>query len=379
MKNSSTYQDTEQEVNVVYTQGSWKGHMGRDIVRFPDLPEALPVITDIAIITTSNKFFVNNSHWQGIVGLAYRALSQPQGKSVPWLDGVLTQQQHLNNTITLKLCGPDKREAYASHYGHLFIGSDQGDCPPPVVTTPVKRAWFYEVLVVEIEVGNRSINLPCVSYNTDKSIVDSGTSNLLLPPKVFQAVVAELQSHTVSLIPSLSEEFWVGNEEVCWPEDHQAWDVFPNITVHLAYDNTSAFSIIVPPKSYLRPAQDKDSTCWVIGLDQSHTGTVLGTVVLEGLCLTFHRDRSIIGFSESTCGPPITLGNVEKSSVDFESCVYVSRGVSGLTLASYIMGALLGLTGLPLILATIRFACRWNVSPRLNHEVPFSTLDDVST
>lgn len=73
-------------------------------------------------------------------------------------------------------------QQYSTYF--FFVGSSHGDCPAPVVTTPVKRAWFYEVLVVDIEVGNQSVGLPCVSYNSDKSIVDSGTSNLLLPPKV---------------------------------------------------------------------------------------------------------------------------------------------------------------------------------------------------
>lgn len=381
-QNSSTYVDLERDVKVIYTQSSWTGHLGRDLAQFPSVPCTENLMTDMALITTSENFYVNNSNWQGILGLAFSALAQPQGVVVPWFDGLVTQNQNLTaNVFTLELCGPSMKEGAYHHFGRFFIGNARGGCPSPVVSSPIRRAWFYEVLVVAVGVGDRVLNLPCAKYNTDKSIVDSGTSNLRLPSQVFKLVVAELQQQVSKLVPPLSQDFWSGSEEVCWSQENKEWDAFPNISVHLAHNNNSAFTITIPPQSYLRPAPNSvsDTTdCWMLGIDESPGGTVLGAVVLEGLCVTFDRGQSVIGFSESRCGPTITLGEIYNLS-DVKSCVYVPSVADGLTLASYVMVAFLGLLSLPLVLAALRWTLRSVIQPRLNREVPFLTLDETNT
>ncbi|XP_069190031.1 beta-secretase 1 isoform X2 [Procambarus clarkii] len=379
-QNSSTYVDLGRDVKVIYTQSSWTGHLGRDLAQFPSLPGTVPLVTDMALITMSDNFYVNNSHWQGILGLAFSALAQPQGVVVPWFDGLVTRN-HTANTFSLELCGPSMEEGVYHHFGRLFIGSDVGACSLPVVTTPIRRSWFYEVLVVAVGVGETLLSLPCVKYNTDKSIIDSGTSNLQLPSEVFKMVVSELQSQISESLAPLPKEFWSGSEEICWSQDHKEWDAFPNITVHLAYNNNSAFTITLQPQSYLRPAPDvitgtKD--CWMLGIDESQTGTVLGAVVLEGLCVTFDRDRNVIGFSESRCGPAITLGEIYNFS-DVLSCVYVPSVVDELTVASYVMIGIVVLLSLPLVLAALRWTWKSLIKPRINPELPFLTLDETNT
>lgn len=64
---------------------------------------------------------------------------------------------------------------------------------------------------------------------------------------------------------------------------------------------------------------------------------------------------------------------------DLKLCEYVPNEVSGLTLASYIMGGLLGLLSLPLVLAALRWAWISVIRPHLNPEVPFLTLDETNT
>ncbi|XP_042236967.1 beta-secretase 1-like [Homarus americanus] len=377
-QNSSTYVDLGRDVKVKYTQSSWTGHVGRDLAQFPSVPGTLPLVTDLALITASENFYVNNSHWQGIVGLAFSALAQPQGSVIPWFDG-LVAQNHTVNSFTLELCGPYREEEGIFHHvGQLFIGKDTGACPSPTVTSPIRRAWFYEVLMVALVIGKKMLNLPCVKYNTDKTIMDSGTSNLRLPSEVYKIVISELELQTSEINPPLPQEFWAGNEEICWRRDQEVWDAFPNITIHLAHNNNSAFAITIPPQSYLRPAQDSFSGCWMLGIDESQSGTVLGAVILEGLCVTFDREKSVIGFSESVCGPSITLGKIYNTT-DLRSCVYVPDVVDGLTLASYVMGAFLGLLSLPLVLAGLRWAWRSFIRPSLNPEVPFLTLDETNT
>lgn len=67
---SHTYVYDGTEVDVPYTQGSWKGKLAHDRVTIPSLP-SVNVTADIAFLSASHRFFQNDSHWQGILGLAY--------------------------------------------------------------------------------------------------------------------------------------------------------------------------------------------------------------------------------------------------------------------------------------------------------------------
>ncbi|XP_050693864.1 beta-secretase 1-like [Eriocheir sinensis] len=381
-ENSSTFVDLGKEVRVIYTQGSWSGRLGQDVVCFPGVEGvAAPLMTDVALITSSKNFYVNNSKWQGIVGLAFPVLAQPQGALQSWLDEVTTRG-NLSNTFTLELCGPSRENGPSLHHGRLTIGSGGGGCSPKAVSCPIRRKWFYEVVVTALSLGGKAVNVPCVTFNTDKSIVDSGTSNLRLPSPVFKAVIAELKLQTSDISPPVPEEFWSGNEEVCWSQgSEEMWQTFPNLTIDLASGNHTTITITIQPQSYMRPAPDTNLTsseCWVLGIDESHTGTVLGAVILEGLCVTFDRTQGVIKFSESTCGPPVTLGEIHNTA-DMSLCVYTPEGIGGLTLASYIMSGILGLLSLPLVLAALRWAWRAICSVQLNSEVPFIYLDESST
>ena len=56
--------------------------------------------------------------------------------------------------------------------------------------TNITREWFYEILITGVMVGNTTIDLPCSAYNQDKTIVDSGTTNLRFPTLVYRKILA---------------------------------------------------------------------------------------------------------------------------------------------------------------------------------------------
>lgn len=60
---------------VPYTQGNWEGSLGVDEVSFPTAP-SISVNANVACIKKSDKFFINGSNWQGILGLAYPAIAR---------------------------------------------------------------------------------------------------------------------------------------------------------------------------------------------------------------------------------------------------------------------------------------------------------------
>ena len=58
-----------------YTQGRWEGELGTDLVSVPHGPNAT-MRANIAAITQSDRFFINGSNWEGILGLAYAEIAR---------------------------------------------------------------------------------------------------------------------------------------------------------------------------------------------------------------------------------------------------------------------------------------------------------------
>lgn len=72
---SSSYRDQGRSVYVPYTQGRWEGELGTDLVSVPHGPNA-SLRANIAAITQSDRFFINGSNWEGILGLAYADIAR---------------------------------------------------------------------------------------------------------------------------------------------------------------------------------------------------------------------------------------------------------------------------------------------------------------
>lgn len=72
---SMSYRDLGRGVYVPYTQGRWEGELGTDLVSIPDGPN-VSLRVNIAAITQSDRFFINGSNWEGILGLAYAEIAR---------------------------------------------------------------------------------------------------------------------------------------------------------------------------------------------------------------------------------------------------------------------------------------------------------------
>lgn len=72
---SSSYHDQGKSVYVPYTQGRWEGELGTDLVSVPHGPNAT-LRANIAAIIQSDRFFINGSNWEGILGLAYADIAR---------------------------------------------------------------------------------------------------------------------------------------------------------------------------------------------------------------------------------------------------------------------------------------------------------------
>ncbi|XP_036381529.1 beta-secretase 1-like [Megalops cyprinoides] len=353
---SSSYRDLSQRVHVPYLQGRWEGQLGTELVSLPQIRN-VSLRVNIAAITYSERFFISGSNWEGILGLAYAQIARPDETLEPFFDTVV-RQIGVPNLFSLELCGT----AYSqnSTRGSAAIGGSMilGGVDPSLFVgefwyTPVRREWYYEVIIVRIDVNGQDLGMDCKEYNNDKSIVDSGTTNLRIPRKVFQAVVNSIKD--VSSTQKFPSGFWVGEKLVCWPTGTTPWPIFPVISLYLMSENKNqSFRISILPQQYLRLVEKVASAgddCYKFAISESDTGTVMGAIAMEGFYVVFDRQHRRIGFAISSCHAHDELRRAfvegPYHGVSLEDCGYNAKAEeSALKIAAYVMVSICAIVAL---------------------------------
>lgn len=300
---SSTYVSTGRTVSVRYTQGNWEGELGIDHV---SIPKGLngTITINIAAILSSVGFFLPGINWQGILGLAYPMLAQPESSVEPFFNSVVKQLE-IPDVFTLQMCGAGLSASTSAEPlgGSLIMGGLEPSLyRGSVWYTPIIEEWYYQVEVLKLEVGDQNLDLDCREYNMDKAIVDSGTTLLRLPVNVFNAVVVAITRS--SLIQDFSIGFWDGTKLACWMKGETPWRFFPKLSIYLRATNTSqSFRITILPQLYIQPVTDVDGTldCFRFGVSSSANGLVIGATVMEGFYVVFDRAHGRLGFALSNC------------------------------------------------------------------------------
>uniref|UniRef100_A0A8C0PGM4 Beta-secretase 2 n=1 Tax=Canis lupus familiaris TaxID=9615 RepID=A0A8C0PGM4_CANLF len=301
-RGSSTYRSKGFDVTVKYTQGSWTGFVGEDFVTIPKGFNS-SFLVNIATIFESENFFLPGIKWNGILGLAYAALAKPSSSLETFFDSLVAQAK-IPNVFSMQMCGAGLPVAGSgTNGGSLVLGGIEpslykGD----IWYTPIKEEWYYQIEILKLEIGGQSLNLDCREYNADKAIVDSGTTLLRLPQKVFNAVV-EAVART-SLIPEFSDGFWTGSQLACWTNSETPWSYFPKISIYLRDENSSqSFRITILPQLYIQPMMGAglNYECYRFGISPSTNALVIGATVMEGFYVVFDRARKRVGFAASPC------------------------------------------------------------------------------
>ncbi|XP_009998750.1 PREDICTED: beta-secretase 2 [Chaetura pelagica] len=364
---SSTYKSQGIDVTVKYSQGSWTGVLGTDVITIPKGINGSYTI-NIATILESENFFLPGVKWHGILGLAYDALAKPSSSVETFFDS-LVRQAKIPNIFSLQMCGAGLPvSGSGTNGGSLVLGGIEpslyrGD----IWYTPIKEEWYYQVEILKLEVGGQNLELDCREYNADKAIVDSGTTLLRLPQKVFNAVVQAIAR--TSLIQEFSSGFWTGSQLACWDKTEKPWSLFPKLSIYLRDENSSrSFRITVLPQLYIQPILGigDNLQCYRFGISSSTNALVIGATVMEGFYVIFDRAQKRVGFAVSPCAE-VDGSPVSEIEGPFTTADVASNCVSSLTfrepvlwIASY---ALMSLCGIILLVLTILLL----IPPRCQH------------
>ncbi|XP_027053766.1 beta-secretase 1-like [Pocillopora damicornis] len=365
---STSYQDQNRRVAVPYTQGNWEGELGSDLLRFVEGPNAT-VRVNVAAIQSSENFYINGSMWEGILGLGYARLSKPDSSVLPVFDQFVNAGV-VKDSFSMQLCGSSEIDlsseptvAGTMVFGEVDNELYEGD----LLFTPVVKKWYYEVVITDIAVGGESLALDCKKYNYDKTIVDSGTTNLRVSEEVFDAILDRLKKFDKLGVP---DEFWIGRQMMCWNYDKTPWEEFPDMSISLlsTISNSKEFRLKIPPQLYLRETIERGPLpgqhCYKFAITKADKGTVIGAVIMEGFYVVFDRENVQVGFAATTCGAEGRLnpssevsGPFSRDAVDCEYIETESSDTALLTVA-YVMAGVCGLCLLPIFVLLAQASCK---------------------
>ncbi|KAH8849178.1 Beta-secretase [Schistosoma japonicum] len=307
------------------------------------------------LIINSTKIFLQHtgSTWYGINGLAFPLLYiKPKSiklfnksiinKFIDWKIKSINQLFFNNNQLTyldtlnsiwkihkqfgLLLCGTtmfnNSELNLRKMSGKLIIGQTDLNLfwpssslshfkPSIVYYTPIRKAWYYEIILADLLIDEQSLVDNCKELNVDKTIIDSGTTNIHLPLPIFQQLILIIIINYVKKNSFINEiaykhSFWTNQNAYCLNTTNdndetikRFYESFPLIEFQLVSSVNSSkqiLSLLFSSQQYMRYLgrirrnhQSKD--CFAFAIQPTHKYTILGSVFLEAYYTIFDQEN----------------------------------------------------------------------------------------
>ncbi|CAH0493026.1 unnamed protein product [Peronospora farinosa] len=345
---SSTCVDQGTNVNVNYVSGSWTGQLVLDVFS----GQGLGIVKNMPFAEiTSEDGFLSSGDFDGIIGLAYPTIASPSSDPrTPYFDHVQSVYG-LSNIFSLQMCGvlqlmdvssvlmADSTNLYA---GELLLGGMEGPnreryYKGEIVYTPLVQEKYFNVIVTDIGINGQSLGLDCKMINSPRAIIDSGSSNLIFPSSVYNAVIAELKSQVEEVTSDISD-FLFNDGSACCSSECDPTNVnsiihsLPGLTISLAVDDEKLqqMTVTIPAEYIWRPlvisAGQDELACRVFGISEG-AFTLLGNVFMDGLFTVHDRENERVGLAVAdNCPNGVTSSKIIKvetvgADKDFCDCV----------------------------------------------------------
>ena len=229
-----------------------------------------------------------------ILGLAYEPLaSPPEAPLTPWFDAMVDGGE-LADIFSLRLCGAGRSGS------HLKLGGmDETIDASALAYTPIVEERYYGIAPPSFSLGEAALGDGAAT-----SIVDSGTTLMLVPQAVHQALVTALKAaaEAQGVSAQIPDGVWTGSaSDISARATLSEAEVgaLPPLTLTLQGEaSDDAFQLQVPPERYFRRASTGDV---YLGVRPGPGMTILGQVFMEGLDVVFDRAQKRVGFAASGC------------------------------------------------------------------------------
>lgn len=373
-----------QTFGVKYVKGSWTADVYRGLVGL--YPGSSPVPSDTSptcaggllcadvefgVIEQQDDFFKTCPYecdsnddaeiaecrtcFSCIAGLAYSNIAF--GQITPFFTALISQPgSTIRNVFALQMCIDDSR-IDADQTSRLFLWSDVGAATPdfagltrnntPVMYTPIVAENYYSVQVTSMWVAGVEMAVGCAALNSPgPSILDSGTSSLMLPTPVLQAFAARIAPIIKSVLPAgataaqdaetVEKVVFAGG---CYTFPDEVRSALPNIS--FGFQSATAaggeFLVTVPADHYLVSCcidAANNPGCvptWRFMVQESScavtTSATLGLPLLTEFVVVFDRASSQIGFGVAAgctgsdgAGTQVSVGPLRQRANPSESC-----------------------------------------------------------
>lgn len=265
---SSTSQATNRDYTIQYGSGSLDATEYTDAVGLPGQPS----------FSYTFGVMTHDANVPNILGLAYQSLAEPQGSPLtPWFDA-LVSQTGIANEFSMLLCGAEKG-------GRLELG---GHSVEPTAWMDVAEQAWYVVKPDSLQVKGGAV---LGSFAGVQTIVDSGTTELVVPQKMLNGIVEAVANAANAAKLAFGTLQGGGYALEATPGDLSALPTFQVVAGENTFD--------IAPSTYLKPVeQEKGETVYMLAVSAQNQG-ILGQVFMENFYTVFDRESqpNRVGFA----------------------------------------------------------------------------------
>ncbi|KAL7064836.1 hypothetical protein AAHC03_05893 [Spirometra sp. Aus1] len=366
---STTSYNTAKHMNIQYTHGNVSGDIYEDIFGIPDLIKVGDLRpgnkfsmnafeTQLLVVTTKTALLHSAGHLSvdGIIGFAYSALAVQPPNSQPKLHSIMDQlvkQLELADQFSTKFCGSTEAVARSqgqlqgqpksvSHLnvknisvtGTLTLGAPESNRRYQFQTVPVVEASHFRIVLTDISITGRSLVENCQELNSGLTIVDSGTSNIVLPPAVYRRFKEEVLtyfSQTVNPISRSGDDLFRQGAKICQdigaidtPFPGDVYAAFPTVEFDVLAQtgpDPQILRLSLSSQQYLRYVGrshivSANRDCFTLAVSESSSSDlILGMSFLEGFEVLYDKRENKIGFRSSDCVSYTQYPNLRNSRV----------------------------------------------------------------
>lgn len=282
---SSTYVANGTEFRIVYGTGSVRGYLSSDIVYVGNLQDRVT----FGEATNEPGITFLEAKFDGLFGLAYEQIAV-DGVTPPFIQ--FMEDNLLNKDVfSFYLQSSDSQD------GELLLGDiDTAHYTGDLWTTPVIHESYYMISMVGMTMNSMPVT------NVTKTIVDSGTSTLVLPTYDVAQIAAMVNATEVA----------TGEYEVPCHQD------LPELVITLG-DSSDAHTFIIPGDVWKIQANAVTCLMGIIGMDipKADGGpfAIMGDVFMREYFTVFDVGNNQLSFAQASPAP--SLKKMKKPDMHF--------------------------------------------------------------
>jgi hypothetical protein len=289
-----------------YGDGSWwKGYMTR-IDASLGAVNSTDTYCPVALMTSQSKkpIFSSGISYNGLLGLAFPSLAAIKSDPRTVVDALYDSGAIKRNEIAFHGCPfSNINDSY------IDIGNDTPDsaCGGLKVSVQIANPEFYSLDILEIGFDRIAQPLPSTFQTRHLSILDSCTSNILLPHSNFQAFVEQIYSSSAFSSQIVDSGYllgWLyGNYRLNFVESDIDWEILPTLsftfTSHMTiYENVT---LEIGPRQYIQKVTSDNFWAFMVDSFGSNELSILGYPFFTAFHIVLDRSNASMTFCQFDC------------------------------------------------------------------------------